>query len=80
VSISPYNSYVENKASYLLYEAGNSLPPNCISLDHKPSEREFCLQAADAVAGAYFKKYEKQNVEYTKIIEQKVGFFKYLWK
>ena len=35
---------------------------------------------ADAVAGAYFQKYEKQNDEYVKIIEHKVGFFKYLWK
>jgi hypothetical protein len=44
------------------------------------SEKEFCLQAADALAGAYFQKYEKQNDEYVKIIEHKVGFFKYLWK
>jgi hypothetical protein len=78
--INQFNSYVENKASYLLYETGNSLPPNCISLNHMTSEREFCLQAADAVAGSYLQKYEKQNDEYTKIIENKVGFFKYLWK
>ena len=78
--ISQFNSYVANKASYLLYETGNSLPPNCILLNHIASEKEFCLQAADAIAGAYFQEYEKQNDEYVKIIEHKVGFFKYLWK
>ena len=78
--INEFNAYVTNKASYLLFEKGNSLPPNCISLDHIASEKEFCLQAADSVAGAYFQKYEKQNDEYVKIIEPKVGFFKYLWK
>jgi hypothetical protein len=78
--INEFNSYVANKASYLLYETGNSLPSNCISLNHIASEKEFCLQAADAVAGAYFQKYEKHYEEYVKIIEHKVGFFKYLWK
>jgi hypothetical protein len=78
--INQFNTYVANKASYLLYEAGNSLPLNRISLNHIASENEFCLQAADAVAGAYFQKYEKHNDEYAKIIEHKVGFFKYLWK
>ncbi len=78
--IDKFNSYATEKAKYLLYEQGNSFPPDCISLDHIGSEREFCLQAADAVAGAYFQKYEKQNDEYIKIIEHKVGFFKYLWK
>ena len=78
--INQFNSYVANKASYLLYETGNSVPPNCILLNHIASEKEFCLQAADALAGAYFQKYEKQNDEYVKIIEHKVGFFKYLWK
>ena len=78
--ITEFNSYVTNKASYLQFEKGNSLPSNCISLDHTASEREFGLQAADAIAGAYFQKHEKQNDEYVRIIEQKVGFFKYLWK
>lgn len=78
--IKEFNSYVANKASYLLFEKGSKLPSNCISLDHIASEKEFGLQAADAVAGAYFQKYEHQNTEYVKIIEAKVGFFKYLWK
>jgi len=75
-----FNSYVTNKASYLLFEKGTKLPQNCISLSHITSEKEFGLQAADAIAGAYFQKHEKQNDEYLKIIEHKVGFFKYLWK
>ena len=78
--IGEFNSYVTNKASYLLYETGDNLPPSCISLNHIASENEFCLQATDAVAGAYFQKYEKQNDAYVKIIEHKVGSFKYLWK
>ena len=78
--INEFNSYVTNKASYLLSETGNKMPSNAISLNHIASENEFCLQAADAVAGAYFQKYEKQNNTYVNMIEQKVGFFKYLWK
>jgi hypothetical protein len=75
-----FNSYVSNKASYLLFETGNKMPSDAISLRHIASENESCLQAADAVAGAYFQKYEKQNDTYVNIIEHKVGFFKYLWK
>jgi hypothetical protein len=78
--INKFNLYATDKAKYLLNEQGNNFLPDCISLDHIVSEREFCLQAADAVAGAYFQKYQKQNDEYVKIIEHKVGFFKYLWK
>ncbi len=78
--INEFNSYATNKASYLLYEKGSSPPSNSISLNHITSEKEFCLQAADAIAGAYFQKHEKQNNEYAKIIDQKVSFFKYLWK
>jgi hypothetical protein len=78
--INEFNSYAANKASYLLYEKGSSLPSNSISLNHVASEKEFCLQAADAVAGAYFQRHEKHNDEYVKIIENKVSFFKYLWK
>lgn len=70
--INKFNSYAADKAKYLLNEQGNSFPPDCISLDHMASEREFCLQAADAIAGAYFQKHEKQNDEYAKIIEHKV--------
>ncbi|MEJ5327926.1 MAG: DUF3800 domain-containing protein [Candidatus Bathyarchaeia archaeon] len=78
--INEFNSYATNKASYLLHEKGTALPSNCITLNHIPSEKEFCLQAADAVAGAYHQKYENNNPEYAKIIEHKVSFFKYLWK
>lgn len=78
--INKFNSYATDKAKYLLNEQGNGFSPESISLDHVASEREFCLQAADAIAGSYFQKYEKQNYEYIKIIEHKVGFFKYLWK
>src|SRR4030042_3865044 len=78
--INAFNDYVKNKASYLLSEDGNTLPSNCISSDHIDSKSEPCLQATDAVAGAYFQKYENQKDEYVEIIKDKVGYFKYLWK
>jgi hypothetical protein len=78
--ISEFNSYVENKASYLLFEQGTKLASDCISSQHVASEIEPCLQAVDAVAGAYFQKYEHGNDEFVKIIADKVGAFKYLWR
>lgn len=78
--IKEFNAYVENKASYLLFEKGTAFSPDSISSEHVASEREPILQAADAVAGAYFQKYEHQNDEYVRIIEEKVGSFKYLWR
>lgn len=78
--INEFNSYATNKAIYLLHEKGTPLPVNSIKLNHTPSEKEPCLQAADAIAGAYHQKYENNNPEYTKIIESKISFFKYLWK
>lgn len=79
--IKEFNDYVENKASYLLFsEKKTSFSSDGISSEHLSSETEPCLQAADAVAGAYFQKYEHNNDEYVKIIEDKVGAFKYLWR
>jgi hypothetical protein len=78
--IDEFNSYVENKASYLLSEQRTKLAPDCISSKHIASEAEPCLQAVDAVAGAYFQKYEHGNDDFVKIIEDKVGAFKYLWR
>jgi 5'-3' exonuclease len=78
--IKEFNAYVENKASYLLFEKGTAFSPDSISSEHVASEREPILQAADAVAGAYFQKYEHQNDEYVRIIEEKVSSFKYLWR
>jgi hypothetical protein len=79
--IKEFNDYLENKASYLLFsEKKTSFSSEGISSEHLSSETEPCLQAADAVAGAYFQKYEHNNDEYVKIIEDKVGAFKYLWR
>jgi hypothetical protein len=78
--INEFNAYVENKASYLLSERKTKFSKEGLSSEHVSSELEPCLQAADAVAGAYFQKYEHQNDEYVKIIENKVGGFKYLWR
>jgi hypothetical protein len=71
---------VENKTSYLLSEKGTAFSPDGISSEHVTSELEPVLQAADAVAGAYFQKYEHKNDDYVKLIEEKVGSFKYLEK
>lgn len=78
--IDEFNLYVENKASYLLSKKGTKLSSGCISSLHVASELEPCLQAVDAVAGAYFQKFENLNVEYVKLIENMVSFFKYLWE
>jgi hypothetical protein len=79
--IKEFNDYIENKASYLMFsEKKASLSPNGISSEHVSSETEPCLQAVDAVAGSYFQKYEHGNEKYVKIIEEKVGAFKYLWR
>ena len=79
--IKEFNDYVENKASYLLFsEKKVSFSSDSISSEHITSETEPCLQAVDAVAGAYFQKYEHGNDEFVRIIEDKVGAFKYLWR
>lgn len=79
--IKEFNDYVENKASYLLFaEKKASFSRDSISSEHVSSETEPCLQAADAIAGAYFQKYEHGNDAYVRLIEDKVGAFKYLWK
>lgn len=79
--IKEFNDYVENKASYLLFsEKKVSFSYDNISSEHITSETEPCLQAVDTVAGAYFQKYEHGNDEFVRIIEDKVGAFKYLWR
>ncbi|MGA2522918.1 MAG: DUF3800 domain-containing protein [Candidatus Bathyarchaeia archaeon] len=77
--VTDFNHYVEEKASYLFYEKGNSLPNNCLYSDHADSKYEPCLQAADSVAGAYFHKYEDLDASYVEIIKD-VTSFMYLWR
>jgi len=79
--IKEFNDYVENKASYLLFtEKKAQFSRDDLSSEHVSSETEPCLQAVDAVAGAYFQKHEHGNDEYVKVIENKVGSFRYLWR
>jgi hypothetical protein len=79
--IQEFNDYVENKASYLFFtEKKAQFSTDGLSSEHISSEAEPCLQAVDAVAGAYFQKYEHENEEYVRTIENKVGSFKYLWR
>jgi hypothetical protein len=78
--IKEFNEYVNSKASFLLSEKGSSFEQGDISLRHDNSELNPCVQAADAVANAYFQKYEKKNSAYADIIADKVGYFNYLWK
>jgi hypothetical protein len=66
--------------NYLLYELGSAFSQNSISSVHVAAEVEPCLQMADAVAGAYFQKYEHKNDDYVSLIENKIAAFKYLWK
>jgi len=78
--IKEFNDYVKDKTIFLLNEKGSKFEPAILSLSHVNSESEPCLQVADAVAGAYFQKYENKNDTYADIVADKVGYFKYLWK
>jgi hypothetical protein len=64
----------------LFSEKKVSFSSDNISSEHITSETEPCLQAVDTVAGAYFQKYEHGNDEFVRVIEDKVGAFKYLWR
>lgn len=78
--IESFNHYVKEKASYLFFEKGGKLPKDCISAYHVDSDREPCLQATDAVAGAYFQLYEKQNTVYVDIVKDEISSYNYLWR
>lgn len=78
--IRDFNEYLIAKASYLSYRVGNEIPLERIYSQHIDSKKDPCLQAADAVAGAYFQKYEKGNSQYVEIIEDKITSFTYLWR
>ena len=56
------------------------LSPDSIGVAHVNSLAELCLHAADAIAGAYFQKYEHNNDLYVKLVENKIGSFTYLWR
>jgi hypothetical protein len=77
--ITEFNHYVREKASYLFFEKGSCLPENCLESNHIASELEPCLQAVDAIAGAYFHKCEKANSCYVDIIGDAASSV-YLWR
>ncbi len=74
-----FNEYLQNKVSYLSYTEGYEVELDQIVSNHANSEYEPCLQAADAVAGAYFQQYENEDEQYIEIIKNKVRSFRYLW-
>ena len=74
-----FNEYLQNKVSYLSYTEGYEVALNQINSYHANSEFEPCLQAADAIAGAYFQRYENSDEQYVNIVENKVRSFRYLW-
>lgn len=75
-----FNRYLMDKVSYLSYRDGSDLALDCIYSEHIDSEIEPCLQAADAVAGAYFQKYEREDSQFVAIIKDKISSFTYLWR
>ena len=74
-----FNDYLKNKVSYLSWTEGYEVQLSQIITNHANSEFEPCLQAADAVAGAYFQRYENENPQYVELIKDKVRSFRYLW-
>lgn len=78
--IESFNHYVSEKASYLFFEKGGKMPRGCISAYHVDSDREPCLQAVDAIAGAYFQLFEKKKDVYVNLIKNNISSYNYLWK
>jgi len=91
--IKDFNTYAKDKVRFFIkekntkqtldnffkYKNAKSTADN-LSLAHVNSQLEPCLQVADAIAGAYFQKYENNNRTYVDIIADKVSGFRYLWK
>jgi hypothetical protein len=75
--IEEFNNYVRETTKGLLTEKGTNLSPDRMSLFHVNSISDPGLQAADAIAGAYFQKYEHKNDFYVNLIKDKVRLFVY---
>jgi len=81
-SIGAFNNYAKNKASWLLtvkWGKSDAITISNINIRHENSQKEPCLQAADYLAGAIFRKYEFDDDCYYQIILQKVKYLDYLW-
>jgi hypothetical protein len=78
--IANFNNYVIDKAQFLLNQKRKRLVPNSIAVSHVNSVSEPCLQATDAIAGAYFQKFENSNDLYVKLIADKARPISYLWR
>ncbi|RJS89853.1 DUF3800 domain-containing protein [Candidatus Bathyarchaeota archaeon] len=78
-----FNDYVQRKANWVWchdLEHKTPLSPSQIKVEHKFSQNDYCLQAADYIAGATFQKYEHNNDCFYRIFEGKIKAFDYLWR
>jgi hypothetical protein len=78
--VDAFNDYVRNKTSYIAHSNNASLPYDCVTADHIDSVNEPCLQAVDAIAGAYFQSYENANSTYEDIIKNNMNYINKLWR
>jgi hypothetical protein len=81
-SIDAFNDYAKSKASWLLnvrWGKSDGITISNIRIRHENSQKEPCLQAADYLAGACFRRYEFGDASYYEMIKRKVRYFDYLW-
>lgn len=77
-----FNVYARYKASWLLKVEKQRVEPIGIAnmeIQHRNSESDPCLQAADFLAGACYYKFERKNDCYYRIIEGQVKYYDFLW-
>ena len=68
-----FNRYLQNKVEWkFLVEHGIRIP--ICEVKHENSQDEICLQAADYIAGAMFKKFEHNDNSYYDMLKRKIRF------
>ncbi|MCS6770104.1 MAG: DUF3800 domain-containing protein [Candidatus Caldarchaeum sp.] len=68
-----FERYLQDKMVWKFFkERGHGVPTSKIT--HMNSQDEVCLQAADYIAGACFRKYERGDDSFYQIISQKIKF------
>ncbi|MEM4642745.1 MAG: DUF3800 domain-containing protein [Candidatus Caldarchaeum sp.] len=68
-----FNKYLQNKIGWKFLVEHGMRVPEC-KVIHKNSQEEVCLQGADYVAGATFRKFEHNDSSYYDLIKDKVRF------
>lgn len=71
----------ENYNVYIKTQLENILKKNIqINIEHVDSQQEPCIQAADYISGAIFHKFEFENENLFRIIQQKIKSIEILFR